>query len=262
MKTSFLVLVLVICSSSVFSQWQLNGNDIYYNDGKVGIGIDSPSDMFHISGASLPVLKVESSLNSNGILRLKGGGTNSLNWNIYSTGSGSTEGSGKLIFGDGIHGDGSGVTQRMVIDEIGNIGIGTGYNEITERLEVNGNVLIKENNALILTSPNGTEFKITVDDSGNLTTSEVTSKKSASIPIDVEIYPNPAENLLTISINDKKVQEVDAEIYDISGKMIFMRNYISNSFQIKTTDFANGTYLLKLNDGKGNLIKTKKIIKD
>ena len=54
----------------------------------------------------------------------------------------------------------------MRVTYAGNLGIGVA--EPAERLEVNGNVLIKENNALILSSPNGTKFRISVTDDGDL----------------------------------------------------------------------------------------------
>jgi len=149
--------------------------------------------------------------------------------------------------------------ERMRIDVSGNVGINT--TQPRERLEVNGNILIKDNFALILTSPNGTEFNITVDNNGNLVTSRVASTKPKTADINISIYPNPTKNYLTIHVNENTIQKIDVEIYDLSGKMVFMKNYTSNSFQINTIDLMTGTYILKLKDQYGNLIKTEKIIK-
>lgn len=148
---------------------------------------------------------------------------------------------------------------RIRIKEDGNIGIGT--TSPSEKLEINGNVLIKDNNALILTSPNGTAFKITVDDNGNLSTSQTTSIELPQIDYDIEIFPNPTYNELNVSVNNQNINELDVEIYNLIGKMIFMKNYSSNKFQINTRDLPGGTYLLKLKDSDGNLIKTEKFIK-
>ncbi|NOZ45662.1 MAG: T9SS type A sorting domain-containing protein [Chlorobi bacterium] len=41
-----------------------------------------------------------------------------------------------------------------------------------------------------------------------------------------------------------------------------MKNYKSNTFQINTTDFENGIYLIKIKDSKGNLLKTEKFVKE
>ncbi|MFC2086315.1 T9SS type A sorting domain-containing protein [Bacteroidota bacterium] len=195
-------------------------------------------------GSILPVLKVESNTNSNGILRLKGGGTGSLNWNIYTTGSGSTEGAGKLVIGDGIHGEGTGVDQKIFIYENGDIEVS------------------KPNSGIILTSTSGTKFKITVDESGNLTTTEYTGIKSVSAETEIELFPNPTDNLLNINVVDQNIKDIDAEIYDLTGRMIFMKNYKSNSFEINTTDLTSGTYLIKLKDSDGNLLKTEKFMKE
>jgi len=145
--------------------------------------------------------------------------------------------------------------ERMRIDSDGNVGIGT--NEPEEKLVVNGNILIKDNNALILSSPNGTEFKITVDDYGRLITSQPIKNESAKIDYDIDIFHNSTNNELNVSVNDQNITELDAEIYNLIGKMIFMKSYSSNSFQINTRDLSIGTYLLKLEDSDGKLIKTK-----
>jgi len=150
--------------------------------------------------------------------------------------------------------------ERMRIDIDGNIGINT--NQPKEKLEVNGNILIKDNNALILTSPNGTEFKITVDDNGNLTTSQVAITELDMEDVSLTIYPNPTENTLTVNIDDNAIQIVNAEIYDISGKLIFMKTYNSSFFTIDTKGLNNGNYILKLKSGDGKIIKTEKFIKN
>lgn len=141
----------------------------------------------------------------------------------------------------------------------GNVGIGT--LDPSEKLEVDGNILIKDNNALILSSPNGTKFKITIDDNGNLTTSQITAIQSVKYDGDIKIYPNPTDNELSIEINQKDLIEMDAEIYTLTGKMIYMKSFNSNSFKINTSNLTTGAYILKLKDKNGNLIKDNKFVK-
>lgn len=295
--------------------WKKDGNNIYFNEGYVGIGTPTPSSCLDIvtkspfNNASIAlntldgtgqkyVIAATSNNNNNGqgfvikdltanIARLKinsngfvGIGTtdptspldietkspannasielNTLDGNgqryvMASTSNNNNNGQGFIIK------DITNNATRLKINSNGNVGIGT--LDPSEKLEVDGNIFIKDNNALILSSPNGTKFKITVDDNGNLTTSQITAIQSVKFEGDIKIYPNPTDNELSIETNQKDIVEMDAEIYTLTGKMIYMKSFYSNSFKIKTSDLSAGTYILKLKDVKGNLIIDNKFIK-
>jgi len=275
---SFFTLISIVG----YGQWLSESNNIYFNSGNVGIGTNNPTVKLNISDnteSNRIFLKLENKSLSNTSsvnVRLLAGNNGSFTSlsHLSETYTGSpnqadfgqlwTNGAGLLLRANGgilrFETSEEGATyERMRIDVNGNVGINT--TQPRERLEVNGNILIKENYALILTSPNGTEFNITVDDNGNLVTSRLASTKPKTVDINISIYPNPTKNNLTIHVNDNTIQKIEVEIYDLSGKMIFLRNYTSNSFQINTIDLMTGTYILKLKDQYGNLIKTEKIIK-
>ncbi|MBN2728290.1 MAG: T9SS type A sorting domain-containing protein [Bacteroidales bacterium] len=57
------------------------------------------------------------------------------------------------------------------------------------------------------------------------------------------VYPNPADNYTKISA-DKTIQHI--EIYDLSGRLIYNEEINTVTDQINTTDFASGTYLMKV----------------
>ena len=78
----------------------------------------------------------------------------------------------------------------------------------------------------------------------------------------INIYPNPTENTINVEINSQNINSFDTEIYNVQGKLIFMKNYKSNSINIDISDFSKGMYLLKIKDEKGNIIKTEKIVKE
>jgi len=262
--------------------WQTNENNIFFNTGNVGIGTDSPIVKLNISDSTSTdrtFLRLENkSLSSTSTVSIKllagqnGSFTSLSHLSESYAGSGNqadygqlwSSGAGLLLRANGgilrfETSEEGASNERMRISTEGNVGINV--TDPTEKLEVNGNILIKENNALILTSPNGTEFEITVDDNGNLTTSQITSKKTIDAKINLKIFPNPTENTLTVEINDNSVQIVDAEVYDLSGKMTFMKTYNSSSFTINTADFKTGNYILKLKTDEGRIIKAEKFIK-
>jgi len=78
--------------------------------------------------------------------------------------------------------------------------------------------------------------------------------------INLLIYPNPATNNLTIELNSE-IQQISIELYDITGKMVYMKSYKSNSANLNVFDFETGTYILKVKNIEGQIIKTEKIVK-
>jgi hypothetical protein len=102
---------------------------IITNAGNVGIGTSIPSQLLHIVGNTvLPGtgfaenLKLESSTPEVG-LSLNNTSAAGHEWFIQSTGTGAIEGAGRLAFYDTIGGFPGG--WRMLINESGNVGIGT-----------------------------------------------------------------------------------------------------------------------------------------
>ena len=80
-RTIFLLVLSVLLTKPASAQWQSSGNDIYYNNGKVGIGISSPLKKLHIENGSMLLrstgndwwsgLDMEN-LTGRAVLRLKG----------------------------------------------------------------------------------------------------------------------------------------------------------------------------------------------
>ena len=124
-----------VLAGQAAAQWSTGtGGAIFYNGGRVGIGVSSPANNLHVivpDGATLVPFKMETTgADSISGISIK---NDARNWHIRVDG---TDGD-KLKFFEATGG------YRMAIDTAGNVGIGT--TTPTSKLDVNGNVSITGN---------------------------------------------------------------------------------------------------------------------
>ena len=149
----------------------------------------------------------------------------------------------------------------IFIEDGGNVGIGVSIADT--KLEVGGRIKSSgSNSALILESPDGTEWEITIDNSGNLSANQIAAVFEEGSQNYIYVYPNPTENKVTIDLQTSEIKNVNIELFDLSGKMVFMKFYRTNMIKLDLNDFETGTYILKLKDENGNIVRTEKIIKE
>ena len=76
--------------------------------------------------------------------------------------------------------------------------------------------------------------------------------------IKVVVYPNPTNNIINVSISNKKATKI--VVTDILGKSIYEKDINSNilPFQFNLSEFTSGIYVLSLLNGN-SVIATKKI---
>ena len=73
------------------------------------------------------------------------------------------------------------------------------------------------------------------------------------------VYPNPTNDIINI-VFDERLNIKEARCYDMYGKLVKVQTIESNESQMDMSVFANGVYMLRLNDGQ-NVVKTFKVVK-
>lgn len=91
------------------------------------------------------------------------------------------------------------------------------------------------------------------------TKSMARSTADTTLNSQVNIYPNPAKNMVNVSLG--KYSKAEVTIYDASGKLIKTTEANSNSTQIDISEWANGTYLFNITFDDNTKV-VKKVIKE
>lgn len=76
----------------------------------------------------------------------------------------------------------------------------------------------------------------------------------------ISVFPNPTQEFAIVKFN-KLLKLVRYNLYDLSSKVIQSEEITSNETKIDLSEFAQGTYLLKIVQSNGQTIQTFKIIK-
>lgn len=73
-----------------------------------------------------------------------------------------------------------------------------------------------------------------------------------------QLYPNPFKNKFTLTF-DKKLENCEVEIFDISGRQIYKKSFSNTSkIIINNLDFlSSGNYILNVTSNKGVVLNTK-----
>ena len=82
--------------------------------------------------------------------------------------------------------------------------------------------------------------------------SEVPKLKTESLQIEteIELYPNPAIDFLTVTLKNSQLKDVRFEMYNIIGNKLKLEldKVSSDSYKINVKEFHSGYYLLIIKD--------------
>ena len=76
---------------------------------------------------------------------------------------------------------------------------------------------------------------------------------------DIMIYPNPASDEIFINFNSTNYYDI--KLIDILGRELVYRQEVNNFIHIKTSEFSQGTYFIRIEDQLG-VLQTYKVLID
>lgn len=87
-------------------------------------------------------------------------------------------------------------------------------------------------------------------------------KENVLSEFDLSVFPNPFLNALQIDLNGLTVEQIEATLYSVDGKLLKTQldKNCRNSIFIKTTDFKPGIYFLYIKTERGAFVK--KVIRE
>lgn len=79
------------------------------------------------------------------------------------------------------------------------------------------------------------------------------------VPLNVSIYPNPANDLVNIKL-DRQLENASISLIDISGRVVGTQVFNGTSLQMETSGLASGVYTLVLDSGDNELVRRKIVL--
>ena len=77
---------------------------------------------------------------------------------------------------------------------------------------------------------------------------------------EINLYPNPTNDLITISFNSENIINTELQVIDLLGKNLFNQSLTNSKTTISLKDYPQGIYLIRIINNRG--IKTYKIVKE
>lgn len=85
-------------------------------------------------------------------------------------------------------------------------------------------------------------------------TNQATASVQDVFKSSLSVYPNPADNIISVKSNDIKIESV--EIFNLFGKSVLKEEYVNETIDV--SNITSGVYMLKVNSEKSS--STRKIV--
>lgn len=82
-----------------------------------------------------------------------------------------------------------------------------------------------------------------------------------TINLEMNVYPNPVTNFLTLKVDDVELSTLSFQLIDLKGKVITNKKVNSATTTVAMENLPTATYFLKVTDNN-QIVKTFKIIKN
>lgn len=104
-----------------------------------------------------------------------------------------------------------------------------------------------------------------LDKDGKGSYSKVVAIKNSTKGVEISnVYPNPAKDNISLTINSLAKNQYTISIYDLVGKEIARKSIDVNgsmNVQFNTSNFAKGTYVIKVTSSENTVLDTQRFIK-
>lgn len=159
------------------------------------------------------------------------------------------------------------------IDQDGNIGIGT-KSPFAKLHVTDGDVYISDiAKGIIMKSPDGTCWRGTMQNSGQLSFTAVTCPENGGVitfsnDVDINeneeglnIYPNPVDDYLRVDLSGKKDSITSYSIFNVNGKLLKSGSTSDLQEKIDVSELKAGVYQLKFSDSSSTVLLQKQFVK-
>jgi hypothetical protein len=133
----------------------------------------------------------------------------------------------------------------------------------TKMTQANGSLSFTVGELVVLSQTDSEGNSLGSGFTSGATISTATIQEPDAELLNVNVFPNPTTDLITVSIQDTKLSDLIIEVTDLNGKIVSSGKYagISNNIGINTSSWERGTYFLNLKDNQTQIIGSYKIIK-
>lgn len=93
----------------------------------------------------------------------------------------------------------------------------------------------------------------------------IEQESASSINFDVNLFPNPFNDIINLQISLKESNDISVEVYNLLGEKLFYRTeYLSsgiNKFSLNLSNYSSGVYLLKISTPTKSILKKALLLK-